>query len=229
MTWEAGLLGCRTVPAMPFTPGRTVLRRYFRASTYTFVTPMRVVSDDEAGLLLWMPAGTEVAGLTDEDDRTLHTVALEDMRAPRLVRKTWGENDILVLMPPDASYSVWWFFRRGAFAGWYVNLETPYRRYDDGVDTTDQVLDVVVAPDRTWAWKDEDEMAARIGRPSYFDQPAADAIRAEGERLIKLVEAGEFPFDGTNTGFRPDPSWPAPALPTGWDRPSSAARVGYGA
>jgi hypothetical protein len=77
---------------------------------------------------------------------------------------------------------VWRFFRQGEFAGWYVNLETPARRHADGVDTTDLVLDVVVAPDRTWVWKDEDEMAERIGWPHYFDQDGADRIRAEGER-----------------------------------------------
>jgi Protein of unknown function (DUF402) len=207
-----------------FAPGQLVLRRYFRASTYSFVKPMIVAGDDEAGLLLWMPAGTEVAGLRDEDDRTLHAVALDEMREPRLVRRTWGENDVLLLMPPGAAHSVWWFFRRGEFAGWYVNLETPGRRHDEGVDATDLVLDVVVAPDRTWAWKDEDEMADRIGRPHYFDRDGAAAIRAEGERVIKLVEAGAYPFDGTHTDFRPDPSWPAPRLPAGWDRPGPAGQ-----
>jgi hypothetical protein len=201
---------------MPFEPGRVVLRRYFRAATYSFVKPMRVVKDDEAGLLLWMPAGTAVAGLRDESDRDLHAVALDEMRAPRLVRKTWGEKDVLILMPPGAAHSVWWFFRRGEFAGWYVNLETPIQRHDDGVDATDLVLDVVVAPDRTWVWKDEDEMADRIGRPHYFDRAGAGEIRAEGERLIKLVEAGEYPFDGTYTDFRPDPGWARPELPAGY-------------
>jgi hypothetical protein len=203
---------------MPFAVGQVVLRRYFRASTYSFVKPMVVVRDGEAGLLLWMPAGTEVAGLHDEDDRTLHAVPLDEMRAPRLVRKTWGVNDVLILMPPGAAHSVWWFFQAGGFAGWYVNLETPPIRSAEGVDATDLVLDVVAEPDRTWAWKDEDEFADRTGRPHYFDREGAAEIRAEGERVIKLIEAGAYPFDGTHIDFRPDPSWPTPALPPGWDR-----------
>lgn len=41
--------------------------------------------------------------------------------------------------------------------------------------------------------------------------------------MIKLVEAGEFLFDGTWYCFIPDPDWAAPAtLPAGWDR--AAAR-----
>jgi protein associated with RNAse G/E len=103
---------------------------------------------------------------------------------------------------------VWWFFRDGIFTGWYVNLEAPYTRRLDGVDTKDFVLDIVVAPDRLWEWKDAEEFDDRIGNPLYFDSSTADAVRVEGERLIKLIEAGDFPFDGTYTDFSPEPHWP---------------------
>ncbi len=98
-----------------------------------------------------------------------------------------------------------------------MNLETPQERHDGSVGTTDLVLDIWVEPDRTWQWKDEDEMAARLGHPLYFDSAQAEAIRAEGERLIKLAEAGAFPFDGTHVDFQPDPAWRALTLPTGWE------------
>jgi hypothetical protein len=46
------------------------------------------------------------------------------------------------------------------------------------------------------------------------------AVRAEGERLIKIAEAGQFPFDGTMTDYQPDPSWPIPAeMPPWWESP----------
>jgi hypothetical protein len=46
------------------------------------------------------------------------------------------------------------------------------------------------------------------------------AVRAEGERVLKLVATGEFPFDWTRIDFRPDPTWTVPLrLPSGWDRP----------
>jgi protein associated with RNAse G/E len=115
---------------------------------------------------------------------------------------------------------VWWFFRAGAFAGWYVNLETPYVRRPDGVETTDLVLDIVVQPDRRWEWKDVDEFEQRIGHPLYFDRAAADGVREEGLTLVKLIEAGAYPFDGTHVDFRPDPRWPLLRL----DWPNLAAR-----
>ncbi|WP_127503012.1 DUF402 domain-containing protein [Actinoplanes solisilvae] len=204
---------------MSFESGQIVLRRYVRGSHYTFVKPMRVVRDDEAGLLLWMPVGTEFADLVDTDGRTLHDVPFGELRDPRLTRHIWREHDILVLMPPGAAHSIWWFFKQGAFVGWYVNLETPAAPHEEGADTSDQVLDVWIEPDGRWEWKDEDELESRIGQPLYFDRAGAAAIRAEGERLIKLAEAGAFPFDGTHVDFRPDPAWSPLGLPAGWDRP----------
>jgi hypothetical protein len=49
--------------------------------------------------------------------------------------------------------------------------------------------------------------------------PDPDAVWSEGRRVIKRIEAGEFPFDGTWADFVPDPSWPVlSSLPGGWDR-----------
>jgi uncharacterized protein DUF402 len=201
-----------------FTEDQIILRRYFRATHYSFIKPMRVISDDDAGLLLWMPAGSEFAVLIDADGKTPHDLTRDEMREPRLVRQTWRDNDILVLMPPGAEHSIWWFFHQGTFIGWYVNLETQHPRDADGVDITDLVLDVWIEPDRTWEWKDEDEMATRVGHPLYFDSATAAAVRAEGERVIKLAEAGAYPFDGTHVDFRPDPAWPVLTLPPGWEK-----------
>ncbi|SCF46311.1 Protein of unknown function (DUF402) [Micromonospora mirobrigensis] len=196
-----------------FEPGQVVTRRYWRGGLCTWVQPMRVIADDADGLLLWSPVGSDVARLVDADGRNPHDLPVDELRDPRLTVGAWERYDVLVLMPPQAAYSVWWFFDDGVFAGWYVNLEEPCVRHPGGVDTTDLVLDLVVSPERRWEWKDADEFAERVGHPLYFDRATADGIRAEGERLIGLVEAAEFPFDGTYTDFRPGPDWPAPRLP----------------
>ncbi|MEV4822357.1 DUF402 domain-containing protein [Micromonospora sp. NPDC049274] len=208
---------------MLFEPGKIINRRYLRGRWCTWVQPMRVIADNEDGLLLWHPAGSDFARLVDADGSTQHEVTVDQMRDPKLTVLTWKTYDILVLMPPQAAYSVWWFFRDGAFTGWYVNLETPCHRQPNGVDTTDLILDIVVTPDRRWEWKDVDEFDGRIGNPLYFDRATADAVRAEGERLIKLIAAGDFPFDGTYTDFRPDQHWPVLGLPAALDtRPGVA-------
>jgi hypothetical protein len=193
---------------MTFTPGQVITRRYVRGNWCTWAQPMRVVADNERGLLLWHPTGSDFARIVDADGNTQHELTLDRMREPRLTVLTWTGYDILVLMPPGAAHSVWWFFRDGDFAGWYVNLETPYVRRPDGVDTNDHLLDIVVTPQRRWEWKDRDEFEARIGHPLYPDQVTATAVRAEADRVVTLIEAGAFPFDGTHTDFRPEPDWP---------------------
>jgi hypothetical protein len=45
---------------MPFPPGQIIVRRYFLGDRCTWVNAMRVIRDDDAGLLLWMPVGSDV-------------------------------------------------------------------------------------------------------------------------------------------------------------------------
>lgn len=134
-----------------------------------------------------------------------------------LAPSTWHGAGVLQLTPVNAAHSVWWFFTEtGAFQGWYINLEDPARRWAGGVDTFDHALDVAVEPDRSWVWKDEDEFAERTG--VLWDRAQAEQIRAEGEAMVALVEAGDFPFDGTWCDFAPDPRWGPTPLPWWWDQ-----------
>ncbi len=142
----------------------------------------------------------------------------------RLAHDVWQGPGVLKFMPVGEAHSVWWFRDdHGNFTNWYVNLEDPAIRWDDGtvagVDMVDQDLDIVVAPDRTWRWKDEDEFAERLAFPDHYWVPDSDSVWAEGKRVVERIEAGEFPFDGTWTDFRPDPSWEPGAPLPGWDRP----------
>jgi hypothetical protein len=215
---------------MRFEPGRPVLYRNVAGGQLLAVRPCRVVSDDERGLLLWLARGSVVGTETAVDGRGIRSMPFAEWVGleRHLVVATWRGPGILKFIPPDVDHSVWFFFAdEGRFSGWYVNLEERAVRWDDGdlagVDTVDQDLDIVVAPDRTWHWKDEDEFAERLALPDHYWVPDEAAVWAEGRRVIKRIEAGEFPFDGTWTDFAPDPSWPVPrSLPPGWDRPPAS-------
>ncbi|HEX6869563.1 MAG TPA: DUF402 domain-containing protein, partial [Micromonosporaceae bacterium] len=76
----------------------------------------------------------------------------------------------------------------------------------------------------SWRWKDEDEFAERTGHPDFWTSEEASRIRAEGERLIALVESEAYPFDGTLVDFRPDSGWEPTNLPPYWDLPAGSAR-----
>ena len=77
------------------------------------------------------------------------------------------------------------------------------------------MLDIIVRPDRSYYWKDEDEMALLIHRGIYTEAQA-QSIRDSAREAIELIEAGAFPFDGQW------PSWRAPdhlvpgEPPVGW-------------
>ncbi len=103
----------------------------------------------------------------------------------------------------------------------YCDITSPARWDGDTVHLFDLDLDVVRRrATGVVELRDEDEFAERLARPEHYWVADGAAVRAEGERVIKQIEAGDFPFDGTWTDFVPDPSWVAPAeLPTGWDRP----------
>jgi len=214
---------------MRFEPGRIVLHRNTRRGRLAFVRPVRVVSDDERGLLLWMARGTPSINEVAVDGRGSRGMPFSEWVTLEytLQEGAWQGPGILLFFPPGEDHSVW-FFRtdEGFFTGWYVNLEERHRRWQDdavaGIDVVDQDLDIVVAPDRTWEWKDEDEFAERLAIPQHYWVADEAAVRAQGRRVLKQIEAGEFPFDGTWTDFRPDPSWPLPDLPAGWDRPAVA-------
>jgi hypothetical protein len=64
--------------------------------------------------------------------------------------------------------------------------------------------------------KDADELAECVER-GLFTRAEAREIIVEGTRAIRRLEAREEPFDDAWIGWRPDPAWPVPELPPGWD------------
>ncbi|MBO0869462.1 MAG: DUF402 domain-containing protein [Micromonosporaceae bacterium] len=212
---------------------KEVLYRDFRADgSLVLVIPQRLVCDDERGLLTWRPIGTPWLFRRTADGRDRRQVPFRERDTVqwRLTPMTWTGLHVLHLFRPGRAHSVWWMYNADLTLNrWYVNLEAPPVRWAHGglagVDTFDHALDLVVSPDRSWRWKDQDELLERVGHPAYWSASEAEQIRAEGERVVADVESGAFPFDGSWVDFRPDPAWPTPTLPAaGWDLPWQRAR-----
>lgn len=195
--------------------GDGIVVRYLRAGKVAWARPVTVVEDTPEASVLFLAAGTP----------TKASVTLDGLRIPRntpyegrmaipwkLGDGTWGGSHTLLVTRPGARHSIWLFWSESwEFEGWYVNLQEPQVRTPFGFDTVDQVLDIVVQPDLSWRWKDEDEMkgAVRAGR---FTPEEAREVRAEGERVLAA-----WPFPTGWEDWRPDPSWPVPQPPDGWD------------
>ena len=178
---------------------------------------MVVVEDEPDQRMLYLPAGVRCAVPVGEDG--------SDLRVPdrpwRLEIRSRGDQPVLSFAWPEVPYAVL-LWTSGDRPVWYVNLEEPLTRTPIGFDTVDHALDVLVELDgSSWSWKDEDELAEAIRDGLFTEEEAAD-FRTWGERARDRILAGEPPFDRDWTGWRPDPAWPTPELPDGWDRPEPA-------
>ncbi|HLG00482.1 MAG TPA: DUF402 domain-containing protein, partial [Acidimicrobiia bacterium] len=136
-------------------------------------------------------------------------------------RDEWRGPSTVRVHPVGASFVVYRNWNPGSreYEGWYVNLESPWARTPIGFDGVDHVLDIRVADDlSSWSWKDEDELAWSL-EMGMMTAAEADAARAEGERVISLIESRAWPFNADWSAWEPDPEWPVPEVPTGWDDP----------
>jgi hypothetical protein len=192
-------------------PGDGVLWRSVVNGAVRWAIPHAFVEETAAHVALYVRPGTV--------GRRPRTSLLDDFDQLRTGRwehedHVWRTHHVLRLTPPDRAHSLNLFWAEDwDFRGWYVNLQAPLARTRLGFDTRDHALDVTVEPDGRWAWKDEDHLE-RLAELRVYSPEAAAAIRAEGSRVV-----AEWPFPTGWEDWRPDASWPTPALPDGWDAP----------
>ncbi len=68
-------------------------------------------------------------------------------------------------------------------------------------------------PDRSWEWKDEEEFVERLAFPEHYWVTDEAAVRAEGERVIKQIEAARVPVRRHLGRLRTRPlGWSAPVV-----------------
>ena len=198
-----------------FETGEVIVQRHFMWGALMVAWPLVVVSDTGDVLATYLPIGTRTFGPIFENRAN----AIDEVRAGtmKLGERTWHSNDALMLVRPDDPYCVMGFWNEArTFVGWYVNLQDPMRRTEIGFDSGDHTLDLIVGEDlASYMWKDEHELEAAVELGLYTADEAA-AFRRNGEAVVELVRTGRTWWGGWRD-FVPDPSWPVPALPDGWD------------
>ena len=175
---------------------------------------MTVVHDTPALLALYIAPGTRwKKPITPQGEWA--RIAIGDWQ---LADEVWTGRGSLRLTTPGDGHSVLLFWgESGELRAWYVNLERPLERTSRGFDFTDLLLDIVVAPDRSsWHLKDEDEVDAAVAAGLILPDEAV-AVRAEAEKVGRVIEADSSPFCDGWERWTPDPSWSVPELPAGWD------------
>lgn len=208
--WPAGTRVMWREGDGPLGTGATVVD----TSVPHFAQPVTVVRDDPDGLVVWLSCGSPVLRAARADGRakrddpsTMFTTDLVQERGTHAI------CDQLRIAPTGQPWSVWVLFAEGSgeFAGWYVNLEEPHERDDRTVYTSDHVLDLVIAPDRTLCRKDQDELVLAVAQGVFSDAVAA-SIEDDAARVEALVADWGPPFCEGWEDFRPDSGWPVPPL-----------------
>ena len=194
-------------------PGTSVVVREVWKDRVWTAYPAVVVEETPGQYLFFIPHGTDLKYAVDDQGRELRLYADQWALAQHRTSRA-----MLCFCWPDRRHSILAFWDGdGNFTGWYVNVETPMGRSPTSYDYVDHCIDVLIPPDRsTWTWKDEDELEEAVRRGIWSGEEAA-SFRAEAREGARRVMVGEPPFDRDWSTWRPDPAWPIPALPEGWD------------
>ena len=181
-------------------------------------TPAIVVEDSDERVLVYVPDGVRRFGsgaaAAGRSERVRAIARGETVVTGRYI--SWRNHNLRVLLP-GRPYSIWLLWTPAwEFKYYYVNLEAPFARSAVGFDSRDHVLDVCVRADRTWYYKDLDELDTRVEVGLVKAQAAAE-VRRDAEQAVALIEGWRPPFDSGLERWRPDPAWEAPVLPPGWD------------
>lgn len=190
----------------PRAPGDSVVLRDILHGRPWFGWGATVVEDNDEGHVVYVPEGAPMA---DGE----HPVGPHPWGA----NETWAGSGVLIVTPRDALYAIWHFWRGpgGEFSNWYVNFQRPAAATPIGFDTQDLELDIVVLPDGSWLFKDEDLFPQRV-EEGKFSQATAAAVRAVAGDIAAELDRGQRRWDDKWVGWRPDPKWPRPVLPSGW-------------
>ncbi|KUL28992.1 DUF402 domain-containing protein [Streptomyces regalis] len=187
-----------------FRKGEVIVRREILSGREWLVYPVRVASDDERALAVYLAQGTPLTFGRGDFRWGLHPwIEFEHV---------WQSGGVLQLQRPGDGYSVWGRWEDGVLSEWYVNFQAPLVRTERGFDTLDHELDLIIPGDGSpYRWKDVEHFEERV-RTGGFDAEEADAVRVAAASVVDLVERGACWWE----------QWRNWRAPTDWDVPAPA-------
>lgn len=168
---------------MFFRPGRTIRRREVLHGRLWLEHPVLVVSDSHDALAVLLEPGSAF------------TFPPHPAPHPWRDHASWTGTTVLQVQRPDDAYAVWKFFDSdGLFTHWYINFEAPIVKHVDAsgggcYDTDDHGVDIVVAADGDWEWKDYDDPRLMV-EEGRLTSDEADAIMRCAHGVAADLDAG---------------------------------------
>ena len=184
-----------------FAPGQRVRKREVWDGRVWLEHDVEVVSDDGAE-----PDGVLAVLLTPGTPFTFP----EHPGGPHpwSRQSAWEGPTMLQLRRADEWHSVWLVFHEpGRLDHWYVNFERPLERTDQGLDTDDLELDLVLRPDGTRVWKDVEQLHQRV-EEGRFGVPELLGVLREAEVVVDRLDRDDrwwSPWDGWTPAQRMAP------------------------
>lgn len=131
----------------------------------------------------------------------------------------WRTNRLLILLEPEKYYARMFFWEdsSGNFLYYYINFQLPFHRSEIGFDTLDLELDLVVAPDYDWHWKDIENYQKGVDC-GVICREWTEQIEFARKEVFETLGNRKYPFDGSWLDWKPDPIWQPPRLTENWDK-----------
>jgi protein associated with RNAse G/E len=205
--------------------GETVALRGVYQDRVTYVQSARVIKDTENEIILLVQPGAECAApagyirhrQTDITKWDRWRETLEN--SLNLETYIWHTNRFLIFLEPEKYFSTIYIWEDASdrFDCYYINFQLPISRSHCGFDTFDLELDIIINPDLTWEWKDEEAYQQGIRSGGIIDAWVKQIEHAQKE-VFSRIEHGLYPIDQSWLGWRPDISWEKTKLPVNWDK-----------
>jgi Protein of unknown function (DUF402) len=207
-----------TLRPMPLSTWSNITVRDVQNGAVYFAWPFKVIEDGPRGLFLAQrpgAVGRVPRGYPDDRAKMLGQLSAT---APDLVELTWARTVSLDLWSPGDWWStrVFWDETDGKFLCYYVDFVRPFIIQGLCLDTLDLALDIVVAPDGRWSFKDVDEYED-LRRRGWIGDDDREGVERAKPTVVAGIESGRFPFDGSLLDWHWPAGLPVAALPAGWD------------
>jgi predicted RNA-binding protein associated with RNAse of E/G family len=183
---------------MGYAAGEVVMLRDIRNGVAYFEWPVTVVEDGERGLLVsQVPGAVGRVPRGYPDDMAVLVQQLAS-GSPERVDLEWRGTRTLGVLLPDQWWAarLFWTGDDRRFLGYYVDFVRPIERDGDSVNTLDLALDIVIAPDLTWHWKDEDQVQL-LRDLGWLDSATEAEMESAKADVLAAIAARRYPFDGS--------------------------------
>lgn len=205
------------------TEGSTAVCRGVFKDRVCYERAMRVLASDDSSVTTARWPGTAIRDIVEyiESVRTGSSALRDQARAAhasgqwKLAVDCWQRTGVVEQVASERWFSISRMHdAKGALLCWYINFERAPLWRSDGWETHDLALDLVVAPDGSWQWKDLDEydQGRRLGLITDAEHKAVQAARSQAVAVVE-ERSGLLAAD-PGEPWMPSPDWPLPELPT---------------